>query len=136
MRRLVLIVALITGSAVQAQGPHFVKNALNGLAWRTLAPAEKTLYLTGATEALYMAYQMQMAQADLNCVRGVVSAASIWFKGSLPELRREMNTFYDSADNVPIPVMNAIVHSQMKLAGTSELELDRYRAASLEAVVN
>ena len=134
IRRLLMLALVMC--AARGQGPYFVKNALNGLAWRSLSPSDKTLYLTGASDALYVAHETLLAKASLECTRGIITASSTWFKGSLPGLRREMDEFYQSAENIPIPVMNALVLSQMKLAGAPKIESDQYRAAALKAAVN
>jgi hypothetical protein len=133
LAKLALVVAI---SAMQAQTPYYPKNALNGLAWRSLSTSEKTLYVTGAVEAFYMAYQLQMARANLDCVRSVVGVSTMLLKGSLPELRREIENFYENPDNIPIPIMDALGYSAMKLGGASKSELEQYKAAAFRTVLN
>ena len=136
MRRLTVLIFLLAAFAMQAQTPYYPKNALNGLAWRSLSASEKTLYVTGAVEAFYMAYQLQMAHANLECVRSVVGVSTMLLKGSLPDLRREIEGFYQNADNTPIPIMDALGYSALKLGGASSAELEQYRAAAFRAVLN
>ena len=136
MRRLAGLAILVAGCAMQAQAPYYPKNALNGLAWRSLSASEKTLYVTGAWEAFYMAYELQMAHANLECVRSVVGASTMLLKGTLPDLRREVESFYENADNIPIPIMDALGYSAMRLSGASKTELEAYKTAALRAVLN
>jgi hypothetical protein len=136
MRRFAGLAILVAGCAMQAQAPYYAKNALNGLAWRSLSASEKTLYVTGALEAFYMAYELQMAHANLECVRSVVGASPMLLKGTLPDLRREVESFYENADNIPIPIMDALGYSAMRLSGASKTELEEYKTAAFRAVLN
>jgi hypothetical protein len=136
MRRLAGLTLLLAALATQGQTPYYPKNALNGLAWRSLSASEKTLYVTGAVEAFYMAYQLQMAHTNLECVRSAVGVSTMLLKGSLPDLRREIEGFYENPDNTPIPIMDALGYSAMKLGGASNSDLEQYRAAAFHAVLN
>jgi hypothetical protein len=136
MRRTIVMAILAFGGVVNGQAPFFARNAMNGLGWRSLTPAEKTLYLTGAIEAFYEAYQLQMSHASLECVESLKIASATWFKGTLTDLRREIEAFYEDPNNIAVPIMNALAYSRLKLSGASKLQLEDYRAAALHSVAN
>ena len=136
MRRSILMAILAFGVVVNGQSPYFAQNAMNGLGWRSFSPAEKTLYLTGAIEAFYEAYQLQMSHANLECVESLKIASASWFIGTLPDLRREIEGFYGDSGNLPVPIMDALAYSRLKMAGASRLQLEDYRAAALHSVTN
>jgi len=46
-------------------------------------------------------------------------------KGGLPDLRREIESFYENPDNTPIPIMDALGSSAMKLGGASNSDLEQ-----------
>ena len=72
-----------------------------------------------------MAYQLQMAHTNLECVRGAVGVSTMLLKGGLPDLRREIESFYENPDNTPIPIMDALGSSAMKLGGASNSDLEQ-----------
>lgn len=134
MRRMIVLTVLALGGLVNGQTPYFARNAMNGLAWRSLSPAEKTLYLTGAIEAFYAAYQLQMSHANLECIESLKIASASWFAGTLPDLREQIDGFYGDADNIPIPIMDALAYSRLKASGVSKLQLEQYRTTALHSV--
>ena len=138
MRRLMLLTILVVAGAVEAQRPYLTNGSPNGLAWRSLTEPEKTLFLGGATLAFATAQDLQLAhadwaRADFVCKQAINEASSAWFKGTSSDLRREMNAFYQTTANMPIPVTKALGYSDLKLSGVPNGELERYRTAALRA---
>jgi hypothetical protein len=48
-------------------------------------------------------------------------------------LSKELDTFYNDAANVQLPISIAVIHIFMRLRGATKEELEKFRAASLKA---
>ena len=83
---------------------------------------------------------------------GVLAVSTSFMTGSLPpsptrvddakryaltnsEVVREVDAFYGTAWNIPLPIIVAVVHSLMKLNGVSKLQFRQNRTLTLSTLV-
>jgi hypothetical protein len=55
-----------------------------------------------------------------------------WLPVTDEKLVRELDDFYGSPTNVPLPILVAVVHTLMKFNGATKQQLDEYRTQQLK----
>jgi hypothetical protein len=97
---------------------------------------EKILFLTGFKMGVFTALHPSYAGTLPSC-QTIVDLGN-WDNDATTsdQLRREMDKFYSSAANLPLPTFVVVVYSGMKINRASKQELDQYRTPALKAFVN
>jgi hypothetical protein len=129
-----MFIVLVVG-CVHAQDPNFTKGAPNGLAWRGLSFEEKAMMLVGFKQGVFAALHPSYT-GNLPSCPTIVDAAKWDGAGTIDDLLRAINKFYESATNIALPITVAVVYSLMKGNRASNRELDQYRTQALKAFVN
>jgi hypothetical protein len=128
MRRLLVFVVLVVGCF--GQDLNNTKGELNGLAWGKMTSQEKIMLLSGMDCNHVVTV---WALSDLpTCNARVYSKEKQWPKISNEDMAKELDGFYRSAVNVPLPISMAVVYTFMKLNGASKERLETFRTGVIQ----
>ena len=129
-RLLLLMLALVTMGLGQ---PTITNGELNGLGWTQLDRDSKVFVVVGVNSGLE-AFKVWGASADLPVCNDHIS------KVKYPSIKngdmvKEVDKFYETTANIPLPVSAAVLMTYLKLNGATKETLDKFRAAELEIFV-
>jgi hypothetical protein len=133
LSRLMLVFIVLVAGQDQNRDLYLTNGEANGLLWRGMSSGEQRMFVTGVKYGAGAASISPLAGNPPSCPARVDTAK--WYAVTNSELIREVDAFYESATNIPIPILGAVVYSLMKL-GASTAELDQYRTQTLRTYVN
>ena len=135
LSRLTLVfMILVAAGQDQNQDLYLTNGEANGLLWRGMSPGKQRMFVTGVKYGAGAASISPLAGNPPSCPTRVDTAK--WYAVTNSEVIREIDAFYESATNIPIPILGAVVYSLMKLNGASTAQLDQYRTLNLRALAN
>ena len=134
LSRLMLVFIVLVAGQDQNQDLYLTNGEANGLLWRGMSPGKQRIFVTGVKYGAGAASISPLAGNPPSCPTRVDTAK--WYAVTNSEVIREVDAFYESATNIPIPILGAVVHSLMKFNGASKLELEQYRTLNLRIVTN
>ena len=130
---MLVFIVLVAGQD-QNQDLYLTNGEANGLLWRGMSPGKQRMFVTGVKYGAGAASISPLVGSPPLCPTRVDTAK--WYAVTNSEVVREMDAFYESATNIRIPILGAVVYSLMKLNGASTAELDQYRTLNLRALAN
>jgi hypothetical protein len=131
MRRLLLFLVLVVNCFGQAS-LIITKGELNGLWWRSASELEKVAFLAG-TDSGRTLVALWFLDGQPVCVEQATRSKGK--QGTRGELEQEVDKFYETAANVPLPISIAVIHIMMRLNGSTKEQLEIFRAAALKTYV-
>jgi hypothetical protein len=138
-RRLILmflLVASLTGWPQDNEKLYFTRGEANGLLWRSLGETAKVVYVTGL-ESGASVFKVWTSLSDLPAP--AVCADKMDYTKYPPitnkDLAKEVNKFYETAANIPLPVSVPVVLTYMRLEGATPEQLEKQRALMLKTYV-
>ena len=128
--KLLSLILLLTTLAL-GDDLFFTKGEANGAFWRDLTDPMKISLLvgTGVGRGVLSLYTL----SDLPVCNNRVDDDPKWPIITNANLSKELDTFYNDAANMPLPISIAVIHIFMKLRGATKEDLEKFRAASLKA---
>ena len=132
LSRLMLFAILFAGCA--GQDPDFTNGTPNGLFWQGMSRGEKLMFVLGVKYGVFAVSTSFMTGTLPTCPTPVDDDK--WYAVTNSEVVRDVDAFYGTAKNIPLPIMAAVVHSLMKLNGASKLQLKQYRTLTLSTLAN
>jgi hypothetical protein len=127
-----LFLLLFTVVALPADEPNpiFSQGFANGVFWQTLSGREKTLFITGMwSEGPVITLFGLTGHSECGTLVNQDWAPHITNGGLLAEI----DSFYHSNKaNLSLPVSMAVIYIYMRLEGSTEAGLEKFRSAALE----
>ena len=102
---------------------YFTKGVPNGLAWKIMGSGEKTMFV--------LAFQLAIGQTTAMLKGTSCPGATLGGPVKSRDLMHEVDAFYSTVANVPIPLNGAVTYGLLKLNGATQEELDQFRSAVL-----
>jgi hypothetical protein len=128
MRRLLLLLVL----AMVGLGQTMTNNEVNGLGWRTMNEVGKVYFVMGTFSGgtVLESWTLSDLPACVDHINkqeypSITNAALI----------QEIDKFYETASNAPLPVSIAVLMTYMRLNGATKEQLEKFRAAMLKTYV-
>ena len=134
LSRLMLTFIVLVAGQDQNQDLYLTNGEANGLLWRGMSPGKQRMFVTGVKYGAGAASISPLAGNPPSCPTRVDTTK--WYAVTNSEVIREIDAFYESATNIRLPILGAVVYSLMKLNGASTAELDQYRTLNLRALAN
>jgi hypothetical protein len=129
-----LVFIVLVARQDRNQDLYLTNGEANGLLWLGMSPGKQRMFVTGVKYGAGAASISPLAGNPPSCPTRVETAK--WYAVTNSEVIREIDAFYESATNIPISILGAVVYSLMKLNGASTAELDQYRTLNLRALAN
>jgi hypothetical protein len=108
-------------------------DAVNGLWWRGGNSGEKLGFVLGFNDGMSVVGSTGIAGTLPVCPTYVKDWVGT-HKYTAGDVVREIDLFYESPINLPLPVMIGAVYAHMRLTGATQNQLDTYRTRMLEAI--
>ena len=134
LRWLMLVFIVLVARQDQNQDLYLTNGEANGLLWRGMSPGTQRMFVTGVKYGAGAASISPLSGNIPSCPTRVDTAK--WYAVTNSEVIREIDALYESATNIRIPILGAVVYSLMKLNGASTAQLDQYRTLNLRAYAN
>ena len=134
MLKRLLPLLLMMGWGLWGQDTDFTNGTPNGLFWQGMSRGEKLMFVLGLKYGVFAVSTSFMTGTLPTCPTHVDDVK--WYAVKNSEVVRDVDSFYGTAKNIPLPIMVAVVHSLMKLNGASKLQLRQYRTLTLSALAN
>jgi hypothetical protein len=134
MRRLVmlLVLASLTGWPQTDNKVYFTSNEANGLGWTSMDQAGKISFVVGMNTGGAVLTAWAFAELPVCSEHLKTKQYPMIING---ELIKELDKFYETAANVPLPVSVPVAMTYLKLSGASKEDLETLRASMLKAYV-
>jgi hypothetical protein len=136
MRRRLILMCLALATMLVAQDNdklYFTDGEANGIIWRSLGETVKAGFLTGLSSGasvLKVWAFMSDFPAPAGCADKMDSAKFPEITNK--DLAKEVDKFYQTASNIPLPVSVPVILTYMRLTGATPEQLEKYRAFALK----
>jgi hypothetical protein len=130
-KRLLLVLLALATVLVAQEGQTTTEGEVNGLGWSRINEVGKVYFLMGVTVGGSVLANWYLADSPV-CLDHVAKS-----KPYPPTINGavivEINKFYETAANMPLPVSVAVVYTYLKADGATKERLAKYRALMLKA---
>ena len=115
-----LLLLLVAVASAQDSKVYFTNDVANGLYWRSMTSGEKLAFLIGFEGGIGSTV---VPGGRISCTPDIE-----WANVTRGQTMTEVDTFYNSATNLPFPIFNAVIYVLWKQKGASTADLEAYRS--------
>ena len=133
MRRLLMFMLMLVVGCAGQQRIYHSATFPNGFAWRGNSQEMKKAFVAGVK---WTVLAVPFAHLVPTTKEALTLYVDKWLPVTDEKLVRELDEFYGSPANGPLPILVAIVHTLMKFNGATKQQLDDYRTQQLRAYGN
>jgi hypothetical protein len=134
MRRLLLFMVLanLTGWPQTKGKFYFTSGQANGLLWATMDDANKISFVVGMNSGGEVLEDWALWELPV-CVYKIKK--SHYPPITNKDQAKEIDTFYETATNVPLPISVPVLLTYMRLNGATPEQVERFRALALKTYI-
>jgi hypothetical protein len=136
MRRRLLLLFLVLATVVVAQDDKYATNGEpNGFLWTGMPDLMKSAVTMGMQMGRSVV-MVWMLRSESQC-RELVNSDAKWPNLSNGGYAKEIDAFYDKDPaNLKFPIHTAMLYVLMKITGTSDKDLEKFRTGVLQGMEN